>query len=298
MDMSTISSLTSASTRLMLANVKAKMSSDSSSSSASAGASSAAASSGSTAATASSSTSTSTSAAATTDDTATKVSQLEAKLEAGQSLTNDEVNFLNTNSPGTYQRILDAMTEKTNYASSLSSATNDSDVFAIHMNKLSDMLTEAKAISNDSSITDADKFSQLQNLSSRVSDIESLTSQFNADSTGANGVSAFKSMLATVSDAKQQSIIYKYNPGFASTDAKSTSSSASSTSSTSAAPSTANASSAASTSTASSSASTAKTAADTAKTAAALTEINAIISTETANVALSGTKTAGLNLLV
>ena len=227
MDMSTISSLTSASTRLMLANVKAKMSSDSSSSSASAGASSAAASSGSTAATASSSTSTSTSAAATTDDTATKVSQLEAKLEAGQSLTNDEVKFLNTNSPGTYQRILDAMTEKTNYASSLSSATNDSDVFAIHMNKLSDMLTEAKAISNDSSLTDADKFSQLQNLSSRVSDIESLTSQFNADSTDANGVSTFKSMLATVSDAKQQSIIYKYNPGFASTDAKSTSSSTS-----------------------------------------------------------------------
>ena len=293
MDMSTISSLTSASTRLMLANVKAKMSSDSSSSSASAGASSAAASSGSTAATASppASTSTSTSTAATADDTATKVSQLEAKLEAGQSLTNDEISFLNTNSPGTYQRILDAMTEKTNYASSLSSATNDSDVFAIHMNKLSDMLTEAKAISNDSSLTDADKFSQLQSLSSRVSDIESLTSQFNADSTGANGVSAFKSMLATVSDAKQQSIIYKYNPGFASTDAKSTSSSASSASGTSAAPSTANASSATSKSTASSSTNTAKT-------AAALTEINAIISTETANVALSGTKTAGLNLLV
>ena len=290
MDMSTISSLTSASTRLMLANVKAKMSSDSSSSSASAGASSAAASSGSTAATASSSTSTST--AATADDTAAKVSQLEAKLEAGQSLTNDEIKFLNANSPGTYQRILDAMAEKTNYASSLSSATNDSDVFAIHMNKLSDMLTEAKAISNDSSLTDADKFSQLQSLSSRVSDIESLTSQFNADSTGANGVSAFKSMLATVSDAKQQSIIYKYNPGFASTDAKSTSSSASSTSSTSAAPSTANASSAASTSTASSSTNSAKTAADT------LREINAIISTETANAALSGTKTAGLNLLV
>ena len=287
MDMSTISSLTSASTRLMLANVKAKMSSDSSSSSASAGASSAAASSGSTAATASSSTSTST--AATADDTAAKVSQLEAKLEAGLSLTNDEIKFLNTNSPGTYQRILDAMTEKTNYASSLSSATNDSDVFAIHMNKLSDMLTEAKAISNDSSLTDADKFSQLQNLSSRVSDIESLTSQFNADSTDANGVSTFKSMLATVSDAKQQSIIYKYNPGFASTDAKSTSSS---TSSTSAAPSTANASSAASTSTASSSTNSAKTAADT------LREINAIISTETANAALSGTKTAGLNLLV
>ena len=291
MDMSTISSLTSASTRLMLANVKAKASSDSSSSSASAGASSAAASSGSTAATASSSTSTSTSTAATADDTATKVSQLEAKLEAGQSLTNDEISFLNTNSPGTYQRILDAMTEKTNYASSLSSATNDSDVFAIHMNKLSDMLTEAKAISNDSSLTDADKFSQLQSLSSRVSDIESLTSQFNADSTGANGVSAFKSMLATVSDAKQQSIIYKYNPGFASTDAKLTSSSASSASGTSAAPSTANASSATSKSTASSSTNTAKT-------AAALTEINAIISTETANVALSGTKTAGLNLLV
>ena len=289
MDMSTISSLTSASTRLMLANVKAKMSSDSSSSSASAGASSAAASSESTAATASPPTSTSTSTAAAADDTATKVSQLEAKLEAGQSLTNDEINFLNTNSPGTYQRILDAMTEKTNYASSLSSATNDSDVFAIHMNKLSDMLTEAKAISNDSSITDADKFSQLQNLSSRVNDIESLTSQFNADSTGANGVAAFKSMLATVSDAKQQSIIYKYNPGFASTDAKSTSSS---TSSTSAAPSTANASSAASTSTASSSTNSAKTAADT------LTEINAIISTETTNAALSGTKTAGLNLLV
>ena len=291
MDMSTISSLTSASTRLMLANVKAKMSSDSSSSSASAGASSAAASSESTAATASPPTSTSTSTAAAADDTATKVSQLEAKLEAGQSLTNDEINFLNTNSPGTYQRILDAMTEKTNYASSLSSATNDSDVFAIHMNKLSDMLTEAKAISNDSSITDTDKFSQLQNLSSRVNDIESLTSQFNADSTGANGVSAFKSMLATVSDAKQQSIIYKYNPDFASTNAKATSSSASSTSSTSAAPSTANASSAASTSTASST-NTAKTAADT------LTEINAIISTETANAALSGTKTAGLNLLV
>lgn len=287
MDMSTISSLTSASTRLMLANVKAKASSESSSSSTSAGASSAAASSGSTAATASSSTSTST--AATADDTAAKVSQLEAKLEAGQSLTNDEIKFLNANSPGTYQRILDAMAEKTNYASSLSSATNDSDVFAIHMNKLSDMLTEAKAISNDSSLTDADKFSQLQNLSSRVSDIESLTSQFNADSTDANGVSTFKSMLATVSDAKQQSIIYKYNPGFASTDAKSTSSS---TSSTSAAPSTANASSAASTSTASSSTNSAKTAADT------LREINAIISTETANAALSGTKTAGLNLLV
>lgn len=304
MDFSTISSITSASTKLMLAGVKARATESTGSSSSSSSSTSTASSTSSTdtasttaAATSSATSTTSTTTTTTTDDTATKVAELEAKLEQGKSLTTDEVKYLNTNSPGTYQRILNSLTEKTDYVSLLSGTTTDGDALAVHMNKLSDMLTEAKAISNDSSLSSSDKFSQLQSLSSRVNSIEDLTYQYGLGSTSSDGTSAFKSMLSTISDAKQQSIIYKYNPSFATTDADTTASAKSSASSstsgtTSTSASTASASSTSTASSGTTSSSSTKSVSDT------LAEIRSIISTETANAALSGVKTAGLNLLV
>ena len=323
MDISTISSLTSASTKLMLASVKARATSSSSNASSSSSSAAGSTTDSTTDGTGSAASATDTAAttAATTatatdstdaDSVATKVAELEAELESGQSLTSDEIKFLNTNSPGTYERILKSLTEKSDYLNSLSGTSTESEAASVHMNKLSDMLTEAKSISNDSSLSDSDKYNQLKNLSSRVSAIEDLTYQYSAGNTsGADNASSFKSLLASVSDAQQQGIIYKYNPDFASSDStssdstssgagasavSSTTSSASSSSSSTSASSADNAATAASatgtSSTGSSSSSDAKSASET------LAEIRSIISNQTASSLLSGVKSAGLNLLV
>ena len=302
MDISTISSLTSASTKLMLANVKTQANANSNS----AGISSKAVSSSADSTASSTAASTSAAAAATEEDTAAKIAELSDKLESGSSLTKGEIQFLNKNSPGTYQRILNALTEKTDYANLLSSAGSAHDSFVIHMNKLADMLTEAKAISNDSSLSETDKFRQLQSLSSRVNTIEDVTRQFGlGNANRSESISAFQTMLSTISDAKQQSIIFKYNPGFASeyadSAARSTPGPASSAVSSATKSSTTSNSSTAAAAGGTVSADSADPVSGTGSEKSAeemLAEIHSIISLGTANAALSGVKTAGLNLLV
>lgn len=314
MDLSTISSISSANTKLMIASVKAKAASTTSSSTSSStstdSTTSSSSTSGSSAAASTATTTTATSSDTSSTDTATKIAELEAELEAGQSLTAEEIKFLNTNSPGTYERILKSLTEKTDYTSSLNNTSTDSEAASVHMNKLSDMLTEAKSISNDSSLSESDKFSQLQSLNARVSSIEDLTYQYGLGNTGTDTSSAFKTMLGSISDAKQQSVIFKYHPEYASSSSSSTdststsstaskksstttSSSSSTSSSTSTAAETAAASTTGTTSTGSTSTSTSASSAED-----ILSEIRSIITNQTASSISSGVKSAGLNLLV
>lgn len=308
MDISTISSISSASTKLMLANIKAKTAS----SSADTDASSASAKTGAAAGEAASSEDTAAKVTTTTttdsDSTATKIAELEAKLASGQSLTNEEIKFLNTNSPGTYERILRSMEEKSSYVNSLNSTTSESEAASVHMNKLADMLTEAKSISNDTSLSDDERYEQLKNLSSRVSDVEDLTYQYSLGNTsGSDNSSTFKNLLASVSDARQQGVIYKYHPEFAeseaegsstdkaaSTHAVTTSSSASTNGVSVSTENISNLDTAAS-----ETASTDSTASDSSKSASeTLAEIRSIISNQTASSLSTGVKSAGLNLLV
>lgn len=308
MDISTISSISSASTKLMLANVKAKTASSNSDTEAS----SASAKTGTTTGERTSGEDTAAELTSTTttssDSTATKVAELEAKLESGQSLTNEEIKFLNTNSPGSYERILRSMEEKSSYVNSLNSTTSESEAASVHMNKLADMLTEAKSISNDSSLSDSERVEQLKNLSSRVSDIEDLTYQHSLGNTsGTDSASAFKNLLASVSDARQQGVIYKYHPEFAESESEDgsadkaasahTAATGSSASKTSASVPTGNTSDAdtavsETTSTDSTTSGSAKSASET------LAEIHSIIGNQTASSLLTGVKSAGLNLLV
>ena len=318
MDITSISSLTSAQTKLMLANVKAKAtetsqnnSSTSTSTSTAAAAKPSAEASG-TASTAAASTSTSTTDTSTTESDATKTAELIAELESGKDLTASEVQYLNKVSPGTYARILKQRTETSDYTTSLNNTTSTADATAVHLNKLTDLLTETKSVANDSSLTDDQKIAMYQSITSRVNSIENITSQFSTGSTdSAASITAFQNLLSASSNAMQQSVMLKYNPSLATssdtttaTDTTSSTTAASSSSSSKSSSTASKTSKSTSTtdstqsSTASKETSSTSSGSSTKSVSDTLAQIRTIISTETANAALSGVKTAGLNLLV
>ena len=317
MDITSISSLTSAQTKLMLANVKAKAtetSQNSSSTSTSTGTAAAAkpsAEASGTASTAAASTSTSTTDTSTTESDATKTAELIAELESGKDLTASEVQYLNKVSPGTYARILKQRTETSDYTTSLNNTTSTADATAVHLNKLTDLLTETKSVANDSSLTDDQKIAMYQSITSRVNSIENITSQFSTGSTdSAASITAFQNLLSASSNAMQQSVMLKYNPSLATssdtttaTDTTSSTTAASSSSSKSSSTASKTSKSTSTTngtqsSTASKETSSTSSGSSTKSVSDTLAQIRTIISTETANAALSGVKTAGLNLLV
>jgi len=301
MDINSISSLTSAQTKLMLANVKTKAAETAQSEEK--------------LSTSNTSTSTaSTPPIATTMDTssatsdAAKIAALEAKLENGQELSSEEIKYLNKVSPGTYEKLIKQRTETADYTKALTSASSSADAAAVHMNKLSDLLTETKAIANDSSLSDEEKFKMYQSVTTRLNAVENITSMFNSgDSDAQSSITAFQSLLSASSNASQQATMLRYNKNLASemlnaTDepTASTASAVSSTAKTAGKASTKSSDVTASPEKAAEASSTEKTATtEKAKTASeTVSQIRTIISTETTNVTQNGVKTAGLNLLV
>lgn len=305
MDIASISSLTSAQTQLMLANVKSRTAETAENEQKT---SAAAKTETKSAESAAASTATSTDTSSTTSD-ANKIAELEAKLANGQNLTSEEIKYLDKVSPGTYEKIMKQRTEQSDYIKALTATTSDTDVASIHMNKLSDLLTETKSIANDSSLSDDEKIAMYQDITSRLNSVENITSAFssgNADSQ--NSIAAFQSLLSATSNASQQTVMLRYNKSLASEmlnsseETEEETASASSTAKSSAASKTAATGSTvvASTEKSTSTASAEKTeTTEKAKTASeTVSQIRTIISTEIANVAQNGVKTAGLNLLV
>lgn len=310
MDIASISSLTSAQTRLMLANVETRTAgtAENEQKTSSSAANTAETAKTETKPAESSAATTATNARSTTSDT-TKIAELEAKLENGQDLTSEEIKYLNKVSPGTYEKIMKQRSEQTDYIKALTATTSDTDAVSVHMNKLSDLLTETKAIANDSSLSDDEKIAMYQDITSRLNSVENITSAFgsgNADPR--NSIAAFQSLLSATGNASQQTVMLRYNKSLASemmnsseeTEEETASAlgtaKSSATSKTAATDSTVVISAEKTRSTASAekmeTVKNAKTASET------VSQIRTIISTEIANVARNGVKTAGLNLLV
>ena len=312
MDIASISSLTSAQTRLMLANVKTRTAetaeNEQKTSSSASDTTTAAKTETKPAESSAASTATSTDTSSTTSD-ATKIAELEAKLENGQALTSEEIKYLDKVSPGTYEKIMKQRTEQSDYIKALTATTSDTDAASVHMNKLSDLLTETKSIANDSSLSDDEKIAMYQDITSRLNSVENITSTFSSGNADAqDSIAAFQSLLSATSNASQQTVMLRYNKSLASEMLNSTEETEEETASaSSAAKSSATSKTAATASTVvASSEETASTASaektetmEKAKTASeTVSQIRTIISTEIANVAQNGVKTAGLNLLV
>lgn len=306
MDINSISSLTSAQTKLMLANVKTRAAETAQSEEkTSAAKTETKASSSSTATTTTTATTTDTSS--TTSDTA-RIAALEAKLENGQDLTSEEIKYLNKVSPGTYEKLVKQRTETTDYTKALTSASSDADAVAVHMNKLSDFLTETKSIANDSSLSDEEKIKMYQSVTTRLNAVENITSMFNSgDADAQSSITAFQNLLSASGNASQQATMLRYNKSLASDmlnaadeTTSSTTSTVSSAAKTAGKTSTKYSDVTASTEKAVETSSTEKVA-TTEKTktvSETISAIRTIISTETANATQNGVKTAGLNLLI
>lgn len=107
-----------------------------------------------------------------------RIAELDCRLKNGGALTPDEVAYLQKESPGLYEQRMNERQELEAYENDLSNAKTKDDVESLHMTRLMQYLSEARAVSNASAIPDGKKVEIMTQLDDRLERMEKATIKF------------------------------------------------------------------------------------------------------------------------
>jgi hypothetical protein len=102
---------------------------------------------------------------------ATKKLEIANKIEAGATLTADEINYLRENDPTTLKKYEDLKREAKAYESELRNCRTKEEADRLKMTKVGAALSEVKSISNNPNIPKSQKIGLLSNILARVNHI-------------------------------------------------------------------------------------------------------------------------------
>lgn len=107
-----------------------------------------------------------------------RIAELDCRLKNGGALTPDELAYLQKESPGLYEQRMSERQELEAYENALSTAKTKDDVESLHMTRLMQYLSEARAVSNASAIPDGKKVEIMTQIDDRLERMEKATIKF------------------------------------------------------------------------------------------------------------------------
>ncbi len=101
-----------------------------------------------------------------------QMSDIDAKLKAGGTLTPEEITYLQRNCPEKYKEYVEIKNEREAYKRQMKSCKTKEDVEKLKMNKMSSFLAEAKSVMNNPNIPKGKKLGLMEKILRRVMGIE------------------------------------------------------------------------------------------------------------------------------
>ena len=101
-----------------------------------------------------------------------QMSDIDAKLKAGGTLTPEEITYLQRNCPEKYKEYVEIRNEREAYKRQMESCKTKEDVEKLKMNKMSSFLAEAKSVMNNPNIPKGKKLGLMEKILRRVMGIE------------------------------------------------------------------------------------------------------------------------------
>lgn len=101
-----------------------------------------------------------------------QMSDIDAKLKAGGTLTPEEITYLQRNCPEKYKEYVEIKNEREAYKRQMKSCKTKEDVEKLKMNKMNSFLSEAKSVMNNPNIPKGKKLGLMEKILRRVMGIE------------------------------------------------------------------------------------------------------------------------------
>lgn len=114
------------------------------------------------------------------------ISTIDGKLQAGQKITDEELEYLRVNSPDLYKKAVEAAMEREQYKKALEKCRTKEDVERLNSNKMQGFLSETKAIRGNPNIPQGKKLDLLKQITRRMMGVQSEHIVFTSKSQYAN----------------------------------------------------------------------------------------------------------------
>jgi len=101
-----------------------------------------------------------------------QMSDIDAKLKSGGTLTPEEITYLQRNCPEKYKEYVEIKNEREAYKRQMESCKTKEDVEKLKMNKMSSFLAEAKSVMNNPNIPKGKKLGLMEKILRRVMGME------------------------------------------------------------------------------------------------------------------------------
>lgn len=101
-----------------------------------------------------------------------QMSDIDAKLKSGGTLTPEEITYLQRNCPEKYKEYVEIKNEREAYKRQMESCETKEDVEKLKMNKMNSFLAEAKSVMNNPNIPKGKKLGLMEKILRRVMGIE------------------------------------------------------------------------------------------------------------------------------